>query len=1140
MGQGGDFTTFDIVTFEVPFVRAPSSSPSISPYPTISHSPTVDCKYVQLELQFDGYSSETSWKITKNVDGKEVVVHSSPFYLDTDYAGVYTILTLCLPGEGTYTFTIEDKAGDGMCCLYSDGFYTLTYKGDGQEDLIIVTGGEFQYEDSTTFSVPYGGSNTLSPALTPAPTVKCYNVEVSITFDSYPYETIWLIVEGGFDGLSLSDDDAISLVVESPKYNFADLNTTDVHVECLPQGTYTFLIVDADGICCDYGDGEYTVTITKENGKEVVVKQGGEFSSVESVTFDLPFVPGSSPTMPPNNQGQPPTQAGETSRYWIDIDIKFDAKPYEISWVVTDNRANMIEESPYYTMFYLDGSESHRVYLPEPGEYSFTIFDKSGDGLCCTLDKNGNFQVTSHDPTGDVVILQGSDFGSEESITFTVPRDWDGTSMWPTPFQDWASSMWPTPVPSPPPFMNTPSPTVIDCTPVKVELLFDVFPYETSWWLVEGDLKAFENKKPKFIGKSPSYDDFDRYSTAEHTFCLADGQYSFMIFDAEGNGVCCKSGDGSYKLTYGENSEVFAKGGRFGFFDIVVFEVPFSSRSPSWTPVPTTMMPTSESPTIDTPAPTMGVSTPDCDILMDLTTETAGDQNAIRWEVVLGDQSSVMNSFALIVAQSEQEMFSTSSLNERTIDSDKVCLPGDGLYTFTIFDNNSDKDTRYRLIVDGVQVANGSDFGYQESKTFNVPGTGQPTPAPQTIDGNNNLSPTECTMIDISITFDEFPDETYWVLYEGGGDESDEAAVVANSPYYLNMTNSNSTSHQVCLPGDGEYTFAMYDVANDGMCCSFGKGGYTVSSVEEPVIIVAQGAEFEGADITTFSVPIIVAPSTAPTVTPRPTESASPTIPCSDIELTVTFDAYPSETSWTLYDAENNTVASSPFYQNIDFANDTIQENFCLPDGSYLFLITDQAGDGNCCAGLGDGSYSIIYQDGALSQVIVDKGPDPTFVYYDSTEFTIPYVLQPTKSPTLSPAPTTSMAPTARCVKMEVIINFDAFPSDTLWEITVGDSNSWDNNNAVIAADSPIYTAIDTFSTVTHSICLPGAETYTFTVFDGTGNGMCCDEGTGGFIILMIDDDGNREIIAEGGEFEWRLSTQFDLPINIGPRMSNL
>eukprot|EP00804_Cyclotella_cryptica_P003033 CCRYP_006043-RB/>CCRYP_006043-RB protein AED:0.13 eAED:0.13 QI:1633/1/1/1/1/1/3/484/1235 len=1143
LGQGGEFTTFDIVTFDVPFVRAPSSSPSVSPYPTVSHVPTVDCTYVEIRLTFDSFSSETYWSITKENSaagsGDGTLVAESPFYDDWEYGGVYTIMSVCLPGDGVYTFTIQDKSGDGICCTYGDGSYALVYKGEDGGDITIAEGGEFAKEESTTFVVPYGAS-LQAPTVSPAPSIRCYEVEVSVTFDKYPYETIWLIVEGGADSLAITDDWASATVVESPKYDFGDWNTTDVQVECLPEGKYTFLIVDSDGICCDYGEGVYTVTLITDNGRRVVIQQGGDFTSLESVTFDLPFVPGSSPTMRPNSNGQPQAPTEGTSRYWVDIDLVFDSAPYEVSWVVTDAQSNIIEESPYYTMFYQNSSESHRVNLPNAGEYTFNITDTGGNGLCCSFG-SGNYQVTSHDPSSDVVVSQGSDFGSTDSVTFVVPHNGGVESTFPTPFQGWnTDSTWPTPAPSLPPVRETSAPTVEDCTPVNVKLTFDVFPYDTHWWLVKGDLIDFENKTPKFIGKSPSPSyDVERFANVTHSFCLGEGQYTFMIFDDAGNGMCCKAGDGSYSLTYGANNEVFAKGGRFGFFDLVVFEVPFPTRSPSWTPAPTTSMPTTFSPTVDTPAPSPGVSIPDCDILLDLTTETDGDQSEIRWEVSLGDQSSVDNPVALIVAQSEQSMYQISKMNLKTSDSDKVCLPGEGQYTFTIFDGNSGGDTRYRLVVDGAPVAYGSGFGYQESTTFRVPVTGQPSPAPQT--GGISPSPADCTMIDISITFDEFSDETYWAVYVGNAAEIalDDAVIVADSPYYLNATD-NTTSHQVCLPGDGQYTFAIYDNANDGMCCSFGNGGYVVTSVDDPIVTIAEGGKFTDSEVTTFSVPIMIAPSSSPTVTPRPTLSFSPTISCSAVEITVTFDAFPSETVWTLSDADNNTVAASPFYPNTDYANQTVTEKLCLPDGSYTFLITDQAGDGNCCVGLGDGSYSIVYQGGSSDVIIVDKGPDPTFVYYDSTEFTIPFVIPPTQSPTVSPAPTVSMAPSAKCIPIEVVVNFDAYPSDTLWEITYGDSNSWDDETAVVAADSPLYSSVDMFGTATHSFCLPSEERYTFTVFDATGNGMCCEEGTGGFILLMIDDNGDREIIAEGAEFEWKLSVQFDLPVTVDPRIDYL
>ena len=78
---------------------------------------------------------------------------------------------------------------------------------------------------------------------------------------------------------------------------------------------------------------------------------------------------------------------------------------------------------------------------------------------------------------------------------------------------------------------------------------------------------------------------------------------------------------------------------------------------------------------------------------------------------------------------------------------------------------------------------------------------------------------------------------------------------------------------------------------------------------------------------------------------------------CHDIVLTINLDNYPEETSWTIKDGSNTTVASGGTYQNqADGATVTIQE--CLPTGCYTLTINDSYGDGICC-GYGNGSYTL-------------------------------------------------------------------------------------------------------------------------------------------------------------------------------------
>lgn len=79
--------------------------------------------------------------------------------------------------------------------------------------------------------------------------------------------------------------------------------------------------------------------------------------------------------------------------------------------------------------------------------------------------------------------------------------------------------------------------------------------------------------------------------------------------------------------------------------------------------------------------------------------------------------------------------------------------------------------------------------------------------------------------------------------------------------------------------------------------------------------------------------------------------------PCLDTEVTLTlnFDDYPEETSWTITDASSIVVASGGTYPT-EPDGSTLTEQFCLPDGCYDFTINDAFGDGICC-GFGNGSY---------------------------------------------------------------------------------------------------------------------------------------------------------------------------------------
>ena len=203
----------------------------------------------------------------------------------------------------------------------------------------------------------------------------------------------------------------------------------------------------------------------------------------------------------------------------------------------------------------------------------------------------------------------------------------------------------------------------------------------------------------------------------------------------------------------------------------------------------------------------------------------------------------------------------------------------------------------------------------------------------------------------------------------------------------------------------------------------------------------------------------------------------------------------------------------------------------CLEIDSYEFGILDSSGDGICCLH-GKGSYSLVARGLDEDKVVVKS----TFYgFSETTQFSIPFESTPTGSPTASQGPTISAAPTASCIYVDVVINLDGFPLDTMWEIAVGNvtTSEWDDdyfNDATIVTSSPFYYGADYVSgTTKHTVCLPGRQTYTFTIRDGSGNGMCCFDGTGGYLLLLRDGTGYNVIIQGDGIFDWSESKAFDL-----------
>ncbi|UOB15944.1 S8 family serine peptidase [Abyssalbus ytuae] len=94
---------------------------------------------------------------------------------------------------------------------------------------------------------------------------------------------------------------------------------------------------------------------------------------------------------------------------------------------------------------------------------------------------------------------------------------------------------------------------------------------------------------------------------------------------------------------------------------------------------------------------------------------------------------------------------------------------------------------------------------------------------------------TECTNISLSITFDNYPEETSWEILDSNG------AVAYSGGTYGDQADGSTLNLTGCID-DGCYTLVFYDSYGDGMCCNYGNGSYTLTNTDTGTVLVTGGS----------------------------------------------------------------------------------------------------------------------------------------------------------------------------------------------------------------------------------------------------------------------------------------------------------
>ena len=156
-------------------------------------SNSYETSFVTLNLLTDNYGSETTWNL-KDAYGF-VVAQGGP------YTNNFTAsLEIGIPSSNEcYTFTINDSFGDGICCTYGIGSYSIS-DDSGNE---IFSGGEFSSTEATTFRVGESlGLNSFTDEnlkIFPNPSNGIFTIKTTITNYSYKiYNLIGQTIKSGF------------------------------------------------------------------------------------------------------------------------------------------------------------------------------------------------------------------------------------------------------------------------------------------------------------------------------------------------------------------------------------------------------------------------------------------------------------------------------------------------------------------------------------------------------------------------------------------------------------------------------------------------------------------------------------------------------------------------------------------------------------------------------------------------------------------------------------------------------------------------------------------------------------------------------------------------------------------------------
>ena len=205
----------------------------------LSTSASGGCGDVTLTITFDNYPEETSWTITS---GGNTVASGGTYGSQAD--GSTLVLTECLE-DGCYDFTISDAYGDGICCTYGNGSYTLR----NANNQVLASGGSFGSSETTAFCLSNGlrsDDEAVNPVQT-TPQLVVANLEL---FPNPVREALNVRYQSKWSGQAqLRVLDLMGRTAQVSVQNVVEgKNQYEISTDALQSGTYLLVIAKGDDL----------------------------------------------------------------------------------------------------------------------------------------------------------------------------------------------------------------------------------------------------------------------------------------------------------------------------------------------------------------------------------------------------------------------------------------------------------------------------------------------------------------------------------------------------------------------------------------------------------------------------------------------------------------------------------------------------------------------------------------------------------------------------------------------------------------------------------------------------------------------------------------------------------------------------